>query len=137
MPLLIQLTRVSPTHHRSAYRREDGSGGAHELESKSFLTHDLLHFCAETEAALTDGFYGCGKRAAITATWRGAAGQQSHLGRGAPRGSAAPLARGNVEPEAIIAGLENLYQALERAPARLARRRIRGARGQTLPRAHG
>src|SRR4051812_27926629 len=57
-PMLIRITRLSPTHHRFAYQRDDGSGGACTLESKSFLSHDLLHFCLERDAQLDTGFYG-------------------------------------------------------------------------------
>jgi len=50
--LVVRLTRVSPTHHRFAFGRADGSGESLELETKSCLFHDLLHFAVETEAQL-------------------------------------------------------------------------------------
>jgi hypothetical protein len=58
MEFLIRLTRISPTHHRFAYTRPDGSGEELEFETKSFLFHDLLHFAVETEAGLKNSFYG-------------------------------------------------------------------------------
>lgn len=56
--LVIRLTRVSPTHHRFEYRRPDGSGETIEMETRSLLFHDLLHFAVETEAGLRGSFYG-------------------------------------------------------------------------------
>ena len=41
MSLTIRLRRLSPTHHEFAYVREDGSGEAVKLETKSLLLHDL------------------------------------------------------------------------------------------------
>ena len=56
--LVIRLTRTSPTHHRFEYRRPDGSGEAIEMETRSFLFHDLLHYAVESEAHLRGSFYG-------------------------------------------------------------------------------
>ena len=56
--LALGFTRVSPTHHRFEYRREDGSGEAIEMETRSLLTHDLLHYAVESEADLKGSFYG-------------------------------------------------------------------------------
>ncbi len=54
----ISFTRTSPTHHRLHFEREDGSHESIELETKTFLFHDLLHFAAETEAGIQTGFWG-------------------------------------------------------------------------------
>jgi hypothetical protein len=56
--LTLRFTRVSPTHHRFEYRRQDGSGEAIEMETQSFLFHDLLHYAVESEAGLRGSFYG-------------------------------------------------------------------------------
>ncbi|MEO5927337.1 MAG: hypothetical protein ABIO72_01410 [Patescibacteria group bacterium] len=56
--LVVELARISPTQHRFSYRRPDGTGEALELETKSFLFHDLLHFAVETEVGLQHSFYG-------------------------------------------------------------------------------
>jgi hypothetical protein len=56
--LVIRLKRLTPTHHEFAYVREDGSGEAVRLETRTLLVHDLLHFAVETEAGLHDSFYG-------------------------------------------------------------------------------
>jgi hypothetical protein len=56
--LTLRFTRLSPTHHRFEYRRGDGTGEAIEMETRSFLFHDLLHFAVESEARLKGSFYG-------------------------------------------------------------------------------
>ena len=57
-PLTLRFTRVSPTHHRFEYRRADGTGEAIEMETRSLLTHDLIHYAVESEAGLKGSFYG-------------------------------------------------------------------------------
>lgn len=56
--LTLRFTRVSHTHHRFEYRRADGAGEAIEMETRSLLFHDLLHYAVETEAGLKGSFYG-------------------------------------------------------------------------------
>jgi hypothetical protein len=56
--LILRFTRISPDTHRFEYVRTDGSGEALELETRSFLLHDLLHFAVESEAGLRGSFYG-------------------------------------------------------------------------------
>lgn len=56
--LTLRFTRVSPTHHRFEYRRVDGTGESVEMETLSFLYHDLLHYAVESEAGLKGSFYG-------------------------------------------------------------------------------
>jgi len=56
--LTLRFTRLSPTHHRFEYRRADGSGEAIEMETRSLLVHDLLHYAVESEAGLRGSFYG-------------------------------------------------------------------------------
>ncbi|HLY79041.1 MAG TPA: hypothetical protein VKQ70_06680 [Caulobacteraceae bacterium] len=56
--LVLRFTPISPTHHRFDYRRADGTGEAIEMETRSFLFHDLLHYAVESEAGLKGSFYG-------------------------------------------------------------------------------
>jgi hypothetical protein len=62
--LIVRLTRLSPTHHRFEAVRADGTREARELETRSFLIHDLVHFALESEAGLRHGFYGALTRGA-------------------------------------------------------------------------
>ena len=56
--LTVHLTRTSATHHRLEIVRDDGSREACELETRSCLRHDLVHFALESEARLADAFFG-------------------------------------------------------------------------------
>ena len=54
----IRLTRLTNERHRLELVRDDGTREAHELESRSALLHDLVHYAVETEAGLNASFYG-------------------------------------------------------------------------------
>ena len=54
----IELTRLTPTHHRFTYARPDGTGESIELETRSFLAHDLTHFVVERTLGIELGFFG-------------------------------------------------------------------------------
>ena len=56
--LSLSFTRISPDRHRFEYRRADGTGEAIEVETRSLLVHDLLHYAVESEAGLRGSFYG-------------------------------------------------------------------------------
>lgn len=56
--LRILLTRLGPDRHRLEIVRVDGSRESRTLETRSLLTHDLIHYAVEAEAGLTGGFYG-------------------------------------------------------------------------------
>ena len=54
----IELTKLSNERHRLDVVRDDGSRDGAELESRSLLLHDLVHYAVEAEAGITDGFWG-------------------------------------------------------------------------------
>lgn len=54
----IVLTRVTNTLHRLEIVRADGSRETADLETRSFLMHDFIHFAVEAEAGMTEGFWG-------------------------------------------------------------------------------
>ena len=54
----IRLTRLSNDRHRLELIRDDGTTEARELETRSALLHDLVHYAVETEADLKSSFYG-------------------------------------------------------------------------------
>jgi hypothetical protein len=56
--MVLRFTRISPDEHRFEYRLPNGEGEAIELETRSTLYHDLLHYAVETEAGLRGSFYG-------------------------------------------------------------------------------
>jgi hypothetical protein len=56
--LALKFTKLTPERHRFEYRRADGTGEAIEMETRSLLTHDLVHYAVESEAQLKGSFYG-------------------------------------------------------------------------------
>jgi hypothetical protein len=56
--MLVRLTRLTNERHRLELVRDDGTREAHELETRSTLLHDLVHYAVETEAGLNASFYG-------------------------------------------------------------------------------
>ena len=54
----IRLTRLTNERHRLELVRDDGTRDARELETRSALLHDLVHYAVETEAGLKSSFYG-------------------------------------------------------------------------------
>ena len=54
----IELVKVSDEVHRVGVRRADGSEETVELDSRSFLRHDLAHFATELELGLAEGVWG-------------------------------------------------------------------------------
>ena len=56
--LTLRFTKLSDDRHRFEYRRADGSGEAIEMETRSLLVHDLVHYAVESEAGLRGSFYG-------------------------------------------------------------------------------
>ena len=56
--LTLRFTKLSVDLHRFEYRRADGTGEAIEMETRSYLTQDLVHYAVESEAGLRGSFYG-------------------------------------------------------------------------------
>jgi hypothetical protein len=56
--MLIRLTRLTNERHRLEIVRDDGTREACELETRSVLPHDLVHYAVEAEAGLRASFYG-------------------------------------------------------------------------------
>jgi hypothetical protein len=56
--MLIRLTRLTNERHRLELVRDHGTREARELETRSVLLHDLVHYAVEVEAGLNASFYG-------------------------------------------------------------------------------
>lgn len=54
----IILTRLTSSHHRLEIVRADGARESADLETRSYLLHDLIHYAVEAEAKLEEGFWG-------------------------------------------------------------------------------
>jgi hypothetical protein len=55
----IAITKISDDRHAVAITRSDGTSEHIELESRSFLRHDLAHFAVEIELPIRKGDWGC------------------------------------------------------------------------------
>ena len=56
--LRITLKKISLTHHSFTIETDIGGKETYQLETKTCLFHDLLHFAVESEAHLAHSFYG-------------------------------------------------------------------------------
>jgi len=54
----ILMTRLSPDRHRFQIVRTDGTTESAELETRSLLMHDLVHYAVEMEVPFREAFYG-------------------------------------------------------------------------------
>lgn len=54
----IRFTRLTNDRHALEILRQDGSRERAELETRSFLLHDLTHYALESTMALRGGVYG-------------------------------------------------------------------------------
>jgi hypothetical protein len=54
----IRFTRISDQRHELALLRDGVVRERVECETRSYLTHDLLHYAVEAEAGLAGGFWG-------------------------------------------------------------------------------
>ncbi len=52
------MTRTNPDRHRFAVVRTDGTTELADLETRSMLLHDLVHYAVEMEVPFREGFYG-------------------------------------------------------------------------------
>jgi hypothetical protein len=54
----IRLRKISDERHELAISRDAASWETVDCETRSYLTHDLLHYAVELEAGLAAGFWG-------------------------------------------------------------------------------
>jgi hypothetical protein len=114
--LSIRIKKISPTHHEFAYERGDGTGEVLELETKSFLFHDLLHFAVESEAELKHSFYGLLYERGSYAELSGAMDAQSHSTNEVVMtervvGALTGVIKSNVPVEQFISAMHNMLDA--------------------------
>lgn len=118
--LIIRFTKISPTHHRFEYIRLDGTGEKLELDTKTFLFHDLLHFAVESRAKLSNSFYG------LLARQNGYADfskEDRDLSRFGPEaigtehvvGPMTGVIKGEVTPRELIVGASNIFEAYQQS----------------------
>jgi len=111
--LRLRFTRISNDLHRFEAIRPDGGVEMRELETRSFLPHDLVHYALESEAGPKNSFYG---QLARGAGYEDMAGQgegvRTEMVVGALQGA---IAR-QVDPDAFVAGLKDVWANIGRPP---------------------
>jgi hypothetical protein len=103
--VIVRFTRLNPTHHRFEAVRDDGAIESRDLETRSFLLHDFVHFSLESEGKLADGFYGALARGGSYET-EAAAAIESVVG---------PLQgalKGEIDPRAFVERLSAVQESI-------------------------
>jgi hypothetical protein len=95
--LRIALTKLTDARHRLEIVRADGAAESVELETRSFLLHDLVHYAVEAEARIDDGVWG---------TLAGGVTLED-LAR---RGMDAPASPGIALAERLVGPMQSLWQ---------------------------
>lgn len=124
----IVFTKLSDLRHAVRVERDDGTHESVELETRSFLRHDLAHFAVEDALPIERGFWGSVARGA-SLTGDGVNGADAMLAE-TLAGPVQTLMRRDAGPEAYLAVLQRA--APERATSELAERiheRVRRLRG--------
>ena len=141
--MLIHLTRLTNDRHRLEVVRDDGTREAHEMETRSALLHDLVHYAVESVAGLTASFYGrlasgIAYEALATEPAPSAEAMQTESVVGRLQGIAKNDAWSSIEPESFAESLAEGFRAVgQEAPAWLTgdliirvRERLRRVQGQ-------
>ena len=122
MSLALRFTKLTDERHRFEYRRADGTGEAIEMETRSLLTHDLVHYAVESEAGLNGSFYGIldkiGGYQELTVGGGAALGGEvaiTEIVVGALQGA---LGRDDLDVEALLASVSDYLELMDHRPPR-------------------
>lgn len=118
----IRFYKLSGERHRLEVVR-GGRSESVECETRSYLTHDLLHYAVESQAELLHGFWGTLARGATLEQLN------ERSGKGL-QGMASELAQ--IEP--IVGALHGSAKGVRAAELVAGVARLLAARGQSLPR---
>jgi hypothetical protein len=111
--LRIRFTRLTNDRHRFEAIRPDGEVEVRELETRSFLLHDLVHFAIESEAGLGDSFYGqLARGAGYEDMASGGEGVRTEMVVGVLQGAL----KGEIDPEAFVARMKETWATIDREP---------------------
>jgi hypothetical protein len=106
----IIFTKLSGQQHRVRIRRDDGTTAAIDLESRSFLRHDLAHYAVESALAIPCGFWGS-VAAGAPLSGEGISGADAELAE-TLAGPVQTLMRDDRDTEAYLAVLARAAPAL-------------------------
>jgi hypothetical protein len=123
----VVLTKLSDECHRFEVLRERGPHESLELETRSYLLHDLLHYALESAARRGDGFYArlaSGEGiAALTQAAKAAAAPSASEPNDSPLariertvGVLTRFAKGEVGAEPTLTALEHTFRSSGATP---------------------
>lgn len=132
----IVFTKISDERHGVTITRSDGTSERIELESRSYLRHDLAHFAVEIELPIRKGYWGCVASGA-SLSGQGVAGAEAQLAESLA-GPIQTLMRTEALPDAYVKLFERLPQASgNRDLALRVHERVRQLRGHWRATAYG
>ena len=105
----IAFTKISDEKHRVEITRANGTSESVELESRSFLRHDLAHFAIELELPIGKGYWGCVSSGA-SLSGSGVAGAEAQLAESLA-GPIQTLMRIDADSDAYLAMLREIAPA--------------------------
>jgi hypothetical protein len=110
----VILRKISDTRYALALARADGRREDVELETRSVLEHDFIHFAVEAEARLAGGFWGLLARGATLAQMND---RVTQMGRELADvelvvGALSGIRKG-VTPADLVAGIRSVCTQLE------------------------
>jgi hypothetical protein len=111
--LRIRLTRLSNDRHRFEAIRPNGEIEMRELETRSFLVHDFVHFAVESEAGLRGSFYG---QLARGGGYEDMAGGGEGVRTEMVVGILQSAIKGEVDPDTFVARLKETWATIGREP---------------------
>jgi hypothetical protein len=122
----IRFTRLTNDRHALEIRRDGGAAERVELETRSFLLHDLIHYAVESTAGLQSGVWG---RLAAGTSLAELNDQSGDMAAGLGEGSSSrtselmtiervtgplhAMAQGRASPEAALTAMTELFAAAE------------------------
>src|SRR5262245_15840747 len=123
----VRWTKLSDERHRLELVRDDGTKDGAELDTRTTLTHDLIHFAVEREAGLQESFYGLLSQGVTLASLNDRSMMTRPTGEPPESeldrtemivGPMTSVVRGKATPAELLAGFDNLLGAygMERPP---------------------
>ena len=105
--LRLRFTRLTEQRHRFEAIRPDGAADVRELETRSFLLHDFVHYAVEMEANLENSFYGQLARGGVYEDpASGAEGDKTELVVAALQ----TASRGEIDPSSFVENLQAYWE---------------------------
>lgn len=111
----VLFTKLSDLRHRVEVIRADGTREKADLETKTFLVHDFVHYAVESLSGMTSGFFGTLAAGAplrllndANATWD----PDSQIGLAeSVAGPMQSVVKGRLDAKGLLSGLDDMFTA--------------------------